>query len=315
MKADLLFRIIISIESHGIQVWTIVFDLGNVGLLNELGVTPEKPFFINPFDPTRKIYVNPDAPHMLKLLRNHLLDQGFILEGFTITRKDLEGILTFDNAELKICHKLTETHFDVKGSARQNVRAAAQLLSHSTATALKMLFPEKEKQAAFVETVNNWFDVMNSRLQFDSNQLKCAYGVHLEKQREALEEMFQMTEKMRAINRKGLLPFQKGILIGIRSIIQMYKELSSKFDVRYLRTVCENQDITENFFSRLRALGITYTHPGPVACKNRIRLLILGKDADVIIQSSSVQMDALNTPNLTDDHFLITHKVNYVLIT
>lgn len=44
MKADLLFRIIISIELHGIQVWTIVFDLGNVGLLNELGVTPEKPF-------------------------------------------------------------------------------------------------------------------------------------------------------------------------------------------------------------------------------------------------------------------------------
>jgi hypothetical protein len=309
MKADLLFQIIISIESHGIQVWTIVFDLGNVGLLNELGVNPEKPFFLNPFDPTRPIFVNPDAPHMLKLLRNHLLDQGFQLDGFTITRRDLEGILAFDNSELKICHKLTETHFDVKGSARQNVRTAAQLLSHSTATALKQLFPEKEKQSDFVEAVNNWFDVMNSRLEFDSNQFKCAYGVHLEEQRGALEKMLQITVKMRAINRKGLLPFQKGIIIGIRSIIQLYQELSARFEVRYLRTVCENQDITENFFSRVRALGITYTHPGPVACKNRIRLLILGKDADIIIRSSSVQMDALNTPNLTEDQSLLTHQV------
>ena len=310
MKADLLFRIIISVESHGIQVWTIVFDLGNVGLLNELGVTPERPFFINPFDPTRPIFVNPDAPHMLKLLRNHLLDQGFTFDGFTITRNDLEEILTFDSAELKICHKLTETHFDVKGSSRQNVRSAAQLLSHSTATALKTLFPEKEKQANFVETVNNWFDVMNSRLQFDSNELKCAYGVHIENQKEALEKMFSMTEEMRAINRKGLLPFQKGILIGIRSIIQLYEALTEKFEVWYLRTVCVNQDIDENFFSRLRAIGITYTHPSPVACKNRIRLLILGKDADVIIRSSSVQMDVQKTPNLTDDHSLLTNQVN-----
>jgi len=53
MKLDLLFHIIICTESQGIQIWAIAFDLGNSGLLNELGVSTEKPYFPNPFDPER----------------------------------------------------------------------------------------------------------------------------------------------------------------------------------------------------------------------------------------------------------------------
>jgi len=261
MKLDLLFRIIICTESQGIQIWAIAFDLGNSGLLNELGVSTEKPYFPNPFDPERPIFAFPDAPHMMKLLRNHLIDQGLTFaNGVEVTKRDLEDILSKDKSELKICHKLTQHHLDLKGSARQNVRLAAQTLSHTTATALKCF--GKEKQAELIETINNWFDVMNSRTEFDSNPLKCSYGVHQNEQEASLLKMSNLMEQMRVRNRNGLFPFQKGIIIGIKSLIGLFKNLKEKFHIRYLRTVCANQDIVENFFSRIRALGVTHTHPG-----------------------------------------------------
>ena len=79
MRADLLFKLIIFAEEAGIQVTCIVFDLGNKGILSELGVDVERPSFPNPFDPNRDIYVVPDPVHMLKLFRNHLLDDGITL--------------------------------------------------------------------------------------------------------------------------------------------------------------------------------------------------------------------------------------------
>ena len=316
MKLDLLFRIVISLETNGLQIWAVNFDLGNVGLLGELGVSTEKPFFLNPFDPCRPIFVFPDAPHMLKLLQNHLLDQGVVLEdGTEVTKEDLEEILLVDKAELKICHKLTQNHLDVRGSARQNVRLAAQVLSHTTATAMSSLFEGREKKAQFFEIVNNWFDVMNSRLEKDCNKLKCAFGIHFEDQVDALNSMLKMTEKMRIKKRKGLLPFQKGIIIGIRSLIGLFEKLNETFEVRYLRTVCKNQDIVENFFSRIRALGITHTHPGPVAAKNRIRLLMLGREADIIVKTSAVKMDEFSSPSSKESSFLVMPKVKKLNIT
>ena len=79
MRADLLFKLIIFAEEAGIQVTCIVFDLGNKGILSELGVDMERPSFLNPFNPMRQVYVVPDPVQMLKLLRNHLLDDGLTL--------------------------------------------------------------------------------------------------------------------------------------------------------------------------------------------------------------------------------------------
>ena len=88
--------------------------------------------------------------------------------------------------------------------------------------------------------------------------------------------------------------------------------LFHRYQITYIRTVCVNQDFLENFFSRLRALGFTFTHPGPVSTKNRIRLAILTKEADVIVKSASVQMEEKTETNPVpdiDDPNLITQEV------
>ena len=263
MKKDLLFHIIQNTEEAGVWVCGIVCDLGNYGLINSLGVSPDHPYFTNPADQSRKIFVFPDAPHLLKLCRNHLIREGYqINENNTIRREDLEKILEFDNNETRICPKLTSEHFDCEGSAKQKVRPAAQVLSHSVATALRLLFNDKQSQSEWVETINSWFDIFNSRMQFDANNLKCGFGIHLLEQKRELEKMVETTTKMRSMRHKNLLPFQKGILIGIKSLFMLYDELSQSHGVQYIRTVCLNQDILENFFSRIRAIGITDSHPG-----------------------------------------------------
>ena len=263
MKKELLFSVIEAIEEKGVTVCGISFDLGNLGLLNSLGVTPEQPFFQNPSGLTQKIYIFPDAPHMLKLCRNHLLDDGYQLEvGCFLKKTDIEQVLLADSAELKLCPSVSLEHLDCQGNARQRVRPAAQLLSHSVATALRCLHPEKSKQADWIETVNSWFDVMNSRQQFDSNSLKCAFGVHYEEQKAALEEMCQAVSTMRSMKHKNLLPFQKGILIGSNALIALFNDMKQNFNIQYIRTSGLNQDACENLFSRLRALGISDDHPG-----------------------------------------------------
>jgi hypothetical protein len=74
--------------------------------------------------------------------------------------------------EYRIAPKLSEKHFSVQGGQRQRVSLAAQLLSSHTAAGLRHISPEKEEQANFIQLVNNWFDVANSRRKEDTNGLK-----------------------------------------------------------------------------------------------------------------------------------------------
>jgi Transposase protein len=263
MKKDLLLFIIRSVEEIGIRVYGTTFDLGNHGLLSSLGVTPDRPFFFNPADNNRKIFVFPDAPHLLKLCRNHLLDDGYQIDETThLTKDNFERLLLADQSELKICPKLTTNHLDCQGNARQKVRPAAQLLSHTTATAFRCLFPEWKIEADWIDLINAWFDTMNSRLKFDSDPAKCAFGIHLEQQKEILMKTCEAIKKTRSLRHKGLLPFQRGILISSSALPQLFDDLHQNWNVQYIRTSCLNQDVSENFFSRIRALGITDDHPG-----------------------------------------------------
>ena len=54
----------------------------------------ENHFFQNPHDPARRVYLFPDTPHLIKLARNHLLEQGYLLKNdVTLKKEDLEQIL------------------------------------------------------------------------------------------------------------------------------------------------------------------------------------------------------------------------------
>ena len=64
----------------------------------------------------RKIFPFADVPNLLKLLRNHILDQGLRLpDGTTIDRDLFYRLLQVDNAELRLCYFLRLRHLTVSG--------------------------------------------------------------------------------------------------------------------------------------------------------------------------------------------------------
>ena len=290
MTAELLLSIILAIEKHGILVFDVVCDLGNQGLVSALDVSDSKPFFENPFCPSRRVYFFPDAPHLLKRLRDHLLDHGYTLaDGTEINKEDLQKILMMDDKELKIHPKLSPLHFNCVNSTRQRVRLAAELISHTTASAVRCLLPNKGPLADWIEMFDQWFDIFNSRIPCHKKKMACGFGIHLEEQNAVLEKVFSCVESMRQKGRRSLLPFQKGLLISIRALQGLYQDLSTNHQVKFILTARLNQDSVENTFSKIRGIGSS--HPGPLDCKNRLRLILLGKNGTWIVEQPSVAME------------------------
>ena len=76
--------IVEKLESLGFHVVSTSCDMArsNQKLAKSLGVTEETPYFPNPSRPASNIFWFYDICHLMKLVRNHLIDQGFILRGF-----------------------------------------------------------------------------------------------------------------------------------------------------------------------------------------------------------------------------------------
>jgi Transposase protein/87kDa Transposase len=309
---NLLEEIIKKVHETGFTVVAIGSDCGpeNVSLWNEAngyGITPERPYMINPVDGTSKIFWFPDAPHLLKNLRNHFLN-GFkdTVTGDILNAEPIREMMSLNNSEVSSIHKLKVIHLAVSNAKKMNVRLAAELLSHSTATALKRYVSKSRddvahKTAEFVQLVNCWFDVMNSYKRFDALDQNCAYGVHLEQQDEILDRMAEYTSKLRCIfaTKDGkqrvhpnLVTFQKGILISISATKQMLPYLTERYGIQYIITHRVNQDALENLFSQIRTRGGLNDHPSPMNCVYRLRLQILGRNfSDLKTQLNTTSED------------------------
>lgn len=112
---------------------------GNLKLWSqlEIGMHPKKSYFQHPACDSLKVFVFTDASHLLKLLRNHLLDQGFIWNGKTIVKEILLKLLFINAGDLKTSYKITAYHVEVQGFERQKLLLAAQVLSNTTASAIE----------------------------------------------------------------------------------------------------------------------------------------------------------------------------------
>ena len=168
---------------------------------------------------------------------------------------------------------MTNKHLEVENRERQRVFYATQLLSGTNATALRFLFPECEKQADFVQLINDAFDLFNVSPHKPSISTS-AYGLHLEEQDELLDKLYDTINTMRVIRftktgkkYKGLYPFQNGILMSINALKGLFTDLEDDFHITHIYTTRLNQDVVENSFSILRGIGGTNTNPTAIEIK------------------------------------------------
>lgn len=123
---------LLCLERIKFNVVTVVANLRpkSQKLWNELNVNHLNTFFENPHDPKCKVQVFADVPHPFKLIRNNILDSGFVLrENKKITKASIEQLLDLECGEIKIFSNLTQYHLSVKGRDCQSVYLATQLFS------------------------------------------------------------------------------------------------------------------------------------------------------------------------------------------
>ncbi|KAG5888938.1 hypothetical protein JTB14_012197 [Gonioctena quinquepunctata] len=147
MSKELLYEIILALYDISFDVVAVVSDCGpsNQNTLKELNVSFTRNYFQHPGN-NNKIFCFLDAPHLLKLIRNWLLKTGFILStGKKVHKNILEDLISRTaDTEVSSIFKLSEKYLRVEGAEKQNVTLASQLLSHSTATAIKRYYNTEE---------------------------------------------------------------------------------------------------------------------------------------------------------------------------
>ncbi|KAG5864089.1 hypothetical protein JTB14_036063 [Gonioctena quinquepunctata] len=148
----------------------------------------------------------------LKLKKNFKYFKSFILStGKKVHKNILEDLISRTaDTEVSSIFKLSEKHLRVEGTEKQNVTLASQLLSHSTATAIKRYYNTEESNNLeyFIQLVNDWFDIMNLRNLKESQVFKKPYQANKE-QVDRLEEMYQVFKNMLCGGKKVYKFFRK----------------------------------------------------------------------------------------------------------
>ena len=111
-------------------------------------------------------------------------------------------------------------------------------------------------------------------------------------------------------------PWQFGIKASIKSTRAIYHDLIENRDnnpdgeLRFILTSRLNQDVLENLFSRIRALGGDNSHPGPVEFMRRVRVLLLSKtvNTEILVDKPAVEIcdetDDLSNLPLNDTRYV-----------
>lgn len=218
MTKALLLEAVNKAYEAGFEVVAAVSDCGggNTGIWSDVNLEEKKTYIFHP-QTQRKLYLFADAPHVLKLTRNWLIDTGFLLSDGTIIKHDpLWNLVARGAAEISDTFFLKEEYLTCQRSQRQNVAWAAKLLSRKCAVGLQRRVgtAEAKRLADFILIVNNWWDVMNSRCPKETQVLKRPYGLCRREQDEALDKIVELMKTALPTNKSTMqVHFKNGRFI------------------------------------------------------------------------------------------------------
>lgn len=288
----------------GLQIKAVVCDqcTTNVSGYKALGITSDNPWFKHA---GVKIHALFDVPHLMKSVRNNLLKHNFLFEDKIVSFDDIRKLYDIDSNSqtTRAVPKLTLAHINPGPFQKINVALATQVLSHTTASALRTVVGTgqlKSKTALatadFLDFMNSLFDVLNSRVKWTQNPDSCALSkknLHTIKLLEKGIDIFTnlkkkipeyletakhhkspqntsmpRTKKTRWSDRP---PCFEGMLLTIKSVLSLLDQESE----RYLLTSRLNQDALENLFSSIRQRGGWDRKPTVRTFRSSLRLYCL----------------------------------------
>ena len=150
-----------------------------------------------------------DVPHLMKSLRNNLLNGDFLIDDNKIVSfRDIVNTYIIDSksSTSKSMLKITEAHLNPNKFKRMNCRLALQIFSHSVGTAIETAIATGELKsstakntAEFIFLMNDLFDCLNSRQMYDKNPYKNALSQNHIWQFDTISKALQMFKKMKKV--------------------------------------------------------------------------------------------------------------------
>jgi len=125
MTKGILLDLVIKMEAIGFKVHSTTSDFGadNQSLWKSMGIDDHSTSFCNPADNSRRVHVFADVPHMLKLIRNHLIDDGLqTFSGTTINLETIQTLILANGNEMRLCPHLTHNLIQLTKAERMRVQ-------------------------------------------------------------------------------------------------------------------------------------------------------------------------------------------------
>lgn len=274
---EIIFQIINNIEELSFHVNFITSDMGsgNTGLWKLLGISTNRfskvrNYIIHPFDSTRYLYIIPDPPHILKNLKQSLLSNGILtisddivlkynLPSDKIELKHFNELINIqENSELLLTPKFKIDDIKCNNFSKMKVNKAKNMFSHDVSSSFELLAdnnnkPEFISTAWFVKIVCKWFSLMMSRYhkialgKKDTN----LYSENID----FLHEVINIFTALK-IGSGGFKPVQRGIMIGIQSVIDLTEYLITRRNFQYVLTSRFTQNCLGNLFSQIRQKNV-----------------------------------------------------------
>ncbi|XP_034253768.1 uncharacterized protein LOC117652783 [Thrips palmi] len=301
VKKNVILDLLKKADEAGLNVVSIVCDVGNRSLLAELGFCTTKSemryCIPNPVKPTVPLYLVPDAVHVFKSLKEMIVSNevitlpDYIVEEFDLPSNEvclshIEYLEEYQRGEdLKFVPKLKVTDIHTPHYSKMKVKSAYQVLHHNTACGIeylvqKKIVPESHRTTSwFVEVVDRWRQLMTSRT------LSTALGKMNEeaynKARAHLKLVIKIFKDMKVEG--GWKPVQTHLVMATESILEISEHLLEECGYDFLFVGRFLQDIVENLFSVIRMQRPT---PGPVELKYRLKQCALSQFNKEIKNSS-----------------------------
>lgn len=273
---------ITKLENIGLQVLAVVSDIGTnfQKFVREMGITQDNPWFDHN---GKKIFYIFDAPHIIKAVRNNLMNYEFHFDGKVARWKDIESLYQMDSKNsIRCCPKLTNNHVHPNGFSKMKVKLATQVLSHTVSAAMLMavsggLLPASASGTAeLLAQFDQIFDCLNSssfHTPKEANQPITSTSKH----EQMMSKMKAFVQSIKVVDPKSkkditsTLKCLKALEITLTSTMLLWKSIQGS--VKFLCTRRLNQDPLENFFGCIRQQGGNSDSPTPQQFSRAFRKL------------------------------------------
>ena len=184
MITDCLFKL----KQTGLTPKFVVCDqdVTNQSVMHRLGISSSSPFILNE---SEKVYFFYDTPHLMKSMRNNLINHNIFHNGNTIRWKYIQAFYEADKKlSIRLAPKLSHQHIYCNTFDKMRASLATQTFSRTVAAGISTYcklkeFPREAMHTAeFINNMDQLFDIFNAGQKYHYKEKKCAMGLHFFRQ-------------------------------------------------------------------------------------------------------------------------------------